>query len=185
MTFNNITDIIIPEGNVIRIQDSLGGVLWEKQSAGEIPEWYGASAGTDWSQRYMEIVPLDNGTVSFGYIDYSTDGVNWTSVRSPINVNMTKYVPVFVKSSVTYYTMTNYTFDFYVRGNLANSFPARNTFYDFFENNTRLIGAKYFIVDCNQPWGDNIFMQFFINCTNLRTGPQLTATTLQVNYCYD
>lgn len=146
MTFSNITDLVIPEGNVIRIQDSLGDVLWEKQSAGEIPEWYGASAGTDWSSRFMEYVPLGDGTLNLRNTRYSFDGVNWLGGTT---INVTKYVPFFVKGDKSYSSISDHTFDFYVRGNIALSFPMKSSFQHWFKDNSYIIGSKYLIIDSN------------------------------------
>ena len=97
-----------------------------------IPEWYGASINTDWTQRYMEIVPLDNGTVDLGYFDYSFDGINWTNVRSPRAIQVSKYQVLYIKTNLSYYSIGNFTFDFYVRGNLGLSFTGIKNFFDFF-----------------------------------------------------
>ena len=180
MTFSNITDIIIPEGNVIRIQNSLGDVLWEKQSAGEIPEWYGASAETDFTQRFMEYVPLGDGTLNLKNTQYSFDGVNWLGGTT---INVTKYVPFFVKGDKSYSSISDHTFDFYIRGNIALSFPLKTNFFNFYQNNTHVIGAKYFVIDCYLSWSNYIFQNFFSGCINLKTGPVLNATTLQSTYC--
>ena len=183
MTFSNITDIIIPEGNVIRIQNSLGDVLWEKQSAGEIPEWYPRSASVDWSQEVMQFLALGDGTVDLGYMDYSFDGSNWTNVRSSQTIHVSKYQVLYIKTGVSYYTLRNFTFDFYVRGNMALSFTSSYSFRGMFENNTHAIGAKYFIVNYLNSWGQYMFQNYFKNCTNLVTAPQLPATTLAQG-CY-
>jgi len=183
MTFANITDIVIPEGNVTMITDQNNNIIWQKSTAGEIPEWYGATANTDWSQRYMEIVPLADGTVDFTYIDYSEDGSEWASTRSTTTVSMTKYRPVFVKSDKSYFGIGNFTFDFYVRGNLGLSMTGNTTFISLFASNTHLIGAKYLVMDIYQNYGEYVYLQAFQNCTNLVTAPQLPATTLIKN-CY-
>lgn len=167
MTFSNITDIIIPEGNVIRIQNSLGDVLWEKQSAGEIPEWYPRSASVNWSQEYMQFLALGDGTVDLGYMDYSFDGSNWTNVRSPQTIQVSKYQVLYIKSNLSYYSIGNFTFDFYVRGNLGLSLTGTNVFFRLFEGNMHVIGAKYFIIDCYQEWGAYIFQSLFKGCSNL------------------
>lgn len=126
----------------------------------------------------MQFLALGDGTVELGYMDYSFDGSNWTNVRSSQTIQVSKYQVLYIKTDVPYYTLRNFTFDFYVRGNMALSFTSSYSFRGMFENNTHAIGAKYFIVNYLNSWGQYMFQNYFKDCTNLVTAPQLPATTL-------
>lgn len=126
----------------------------------------------------MQFLALGDGTVDLGYMDYSFDGSNWTNVRSSQTIQVSKYQVLYIKTDVSYYTLRNFTFDFYVRGNMALSFTSSYSFRGMFDNNTHAIGAKYFIVNYLNSWGQYMFQNYFRNCTNLVTAPQLPATTL-------
>lgn len=186
MIFSNITDIVIPEGNVTMIQDQGGNIIWQKSASGEIPEWYPRSAAVDWSQEYMQLLPLDNGTFTFNqtyYFYYSYDQENWFTDTSTVPVN--KYQTLYIKQNDLY--RVNMTIssdvDFYVRGSIAKSFTNLYSLANCFENNTHVIGAKYLIVDYFGTWRNGIFNNCFHNCTNLLTVAQLPATNLSIE-CY-
>lgn len=186
LNFSNITNIVIPEGSVSMIQDQGGNIIWQKSASGEIPEWY-PSASVDWSQEYVQIVALDSGTITltdlYIHMEYSFDGVNWQTAKT-INVSKLNIVYIRQKSGTIYdKPISEISFQFYIRGNMAKSFTNVFNYTEWFANMSNLIGAKYLIVDYSGSFANYMCWGMFDDCNYMKTPPMLPKTELS-EYCY-
>lgn len=73
MNFKDVTKLVIPQGEVIQIQDSLSRILWKKQDEGFriLTE-----SGTEWSGTYSTSAEL---TTKYYYLEYR----NYDLVNNP------------------------------------------------------------------------------------------------------
>lgn len=73
MNFKDVTKLVIPQGEVIQIQDSLSRILWKKQDEGFriLTE-----SGTEWSGTYSTSAEL---TAKYYYLEYR----NYDLVNNP------------------------------------------------------------------------------------------------------
>lgn len=210
----NLTNVTAAKGyggaDLVAIYGQNDAVIWEAESepVGPVAEWYGRSENYDFSQDYMSILPLDNGTVEIWLPEgnsmlYSKTGSenSWTDLTgsgfSPVSVEtdynvwsipVRKYKPVYLKKGSTFvygqYNRIQSQVDYYVRGNMDKSFASSSgTKYQFFfQNDYNLLGAKYlklFTGESGYGYLNGVCDAMFMGCTGLETIPQLNKTTLR------
>lgn len=172
------------------------------------------------NEQYLTIEAINNCSVYFinnndtlaqKTIEYSTDGLQWTSVTSSNNgtliSNLLPSEKIYLRGNNSRYGtdeyITQYGLEFYsaltVNGNfivygnimsLINSSDFKNltslsssmTFYKFFYNSTGLINAGNLMLPATI-LTKSCYRRMFKGCTNLTEAPMLPATTL-VDSCY-
>lgn len=131
-------------------------------------EGTGSASGLHyWSMRVKKLTPI--------YLKVTSDYVFYGSKNSdePVQLNRIK----------------DATCNLYVRGYMDMSFaPAGKNmaFKEFFNGNTKLIGAKYLAVyrpDSGYNYENHVCREMFKNCINLLTAPALPTTSL-IGKCY-
>ena len=212
MNFSNVNEWNIPEGEVIKVTDSLNRVIWEKQQP--VPPTPSNS------YFYVEDASGSNNTVTIKkvrdsdehYITptitvyYSTDQINWTSMGSTSTTGITVTIPantkVYFRATANTWSSvhTNYCNIFDIGGNCRVGGNVMSLIYGSnfanktsFPNNSNSNLAKIFssnpVVDASNlvlpatTLTQQCYVGMFQNCTSLTQAPQLPATTL-AQQCY-
>lgn len=91
MNFKDVTKLVIPQGEVIQIQDNLSRILWKKTPTSIPPYFYiedisGQSNTITIKKLYSSSAP----TIT---VEKSTDGVNWTSMGTSSTTGRSATIP--------------------------------------------------------------------------------------------
>ena len=208
MQFTQVSNWNIPEGEVIRVTDSLNRVIWEK----ETPK------ATDYF--WIKDVSGSNNTVTIKKnqdssehwitptitVYYSTDQINWTSMGSTSTTGITVTIPantkVYFRATADTWssTNTNYHNFFDISGNCTvggnvmsliygNNFANQTAFPNDSRCNLAEILAGNPITNASllilpaTTLTERCYYSMFMNCYNLVAAPELPATTLATS-CY-
>ena len=90
MNFANVTNIRIPQGEVIQIQDSLSRVLWKKSSPTVLPYFYVEDMSGN--NNIVSIIKTNINAPTLT-IEKSTDGINWSTMGSTSTTAITSGIP--------------------------------------------------------------------------------------------
>ena len=209
MNFTNVTDIRIPQGEVIRIQDSTSRVLWEKKNPLYLEPFYVKDVSGE--ANTVTIYRSDGASPSLD-VEYSMDGSTWYNagntgntggiqVQLPANGKM--YLRCLTNNWAKQsgagnqgYNYINAWKSYEVGGNImsllmgssfdgstgltsSNASAFRHLFGGYVNNIT---SANKLIL--NTTLAEDCYYGMFNGCTALIDAPSLPATTL-ANYCYD
>ena len=204
MNFANVKSLVIPEGSVTQIADSLGTVLWKAVTGPDYTEPFYVENITN-SDEALSIVKgaSEAPTIS---IEYSTDKTNWSALGNTDTTALTHTLhpgdKLYLRAAAnTWGASGNGNYNKIngmsrVGGNIMSliyggnftgqetSFPQnseRNLYYLFYgatdlqDTSKLLLPATTLAQSC--------YGSMFNGCTALTTTPELPATTL-ANYCY-
>lgn len=212
MQFTQVSNWNIPEGEVIRVTDSLNRVIWEKQQP--VPptptnEYFYVEDASG-TQNTLTIVK-NNSTAPSVRVYYSTDKINWVNMGYTSTTAKTATIPangrVYLKATTGTWGIHNNT-DFYVNnikcdanfnvgGNIMSLLYGDNfenqtvltenyTFLRLFDTNSyvynKIVDASNLILPATTLTYGCYYGMFSKN-RNLTTAPALPATTL-ASYCY-
>ena len=212
MQFTQVSNWNIPEGEVIRVTDSLNRVIWEKQQP--VPptptnEYFYVEDASG-TQNTLTIVK-NNSTAPSVRVYYSTDKINWVNMGYTSTTAKTATIPangrVYLKATTGTWGIHNNT-DFYVNnikcdanfnvgGNIMSLLYGDNfenqtvltenyTFLRLFDTNSyvynKIVDASNLILPATT-LTYGCYYGMFQNCTSLVNTPVLPATTL-AQQCY-
>ena len=205
MNFANVTNIIIPQGEVIQIQDSLSRILWKKSSPTVLPYFYVEDMSG--SENILSINKISDNAPTLT-IEMSRDGVNWstlgTTSTTAISTSIPTYGRVYLRCNTSGWS-TNYgnainriycSQSCRVGGNIMSLlygsnfvgneviFPSgsNGNFFRLFSNSNSINDASTLILPATT-LTNYCYGHMFDGCTSLTTAPALPATTL-VDSCY-
>ena len=204
MQFTQVSNWNIPEGEVIRVTDSLGRVIWEKQQPTPVSNDYFYIEDISGQNNTLSIVK-NNTSAPTIEVFKSTDGTNWasmgttdtTAIEATIPANSKLYLKATANSwsNGKYNNIISASGAHNVGGNIMSliygdnfigktSFPSGSSynFNKLFHNNRYLISANDLALPATT-LADNCYDSMFKNCTSLTTAPALPATTL-ARGCY-
>lgn len=202
MNFSNVKEWTINEGSVIRVTDSLGRVIWEKNNS------------YDYSQDYFFIEDISGqpNTVSIVSnraqspvieVFYSIDQTNWLSMGTTSTTAITATIPangkLYLKATANVWgTGTNNNsittsgihnlcgniMSLLYGDNFHNqtAFSNQIIFPSLFRNDITLVNAENLVLPATT-LTYSCYGSMFNGCTSLTTAPTLPATTLATS-CY-
>lgn len=91
MNFANVTRLVIPQGEVIQIQDNLSRILWKKTPTSIPPYFY--IEDISGQSNTITIKKLYSSTAPTITVEKSTDGVNWTSMGTSSTSGRSATIP--------------------------------------------------------------------------------------------
>ena len=204
MNFANVKDWTITEGAVKQVTDSLGRVIWQKQTQPTPANDYFYVEDASGNSNTLSITNSSSDAYNIEVIK-STDQTNWESMgTTSYNTQLTATVPanskLYLKAttarwgrSVYDYTGITVNSDYNVGGNIMSllfgdnfqnaSFTGSNfnAFTCLFNGSTYLVNAGNLVLPSNTE--HSCYRRMFNYCTSLTTPPVLPATTL-TDYCY-
>ena len=204
MNFANVKSLVIPEGSVTQIADSLGTVLWKAVTGPDYTEPFYVENITN-SDETLSIVKGASGAPTIS-IEYSTDKTNWSALGNTDTTALTHTLhpgdKLYLRAAADTWGASNSSNTNRINGisrvggNVMSllygsnfngqeiSFPV-NSAYNFSflltGNNTLLDASKLLLPATTLT--DNCYESMFRNCTALTTAPELPATTLEWD-CY-
>lgn len=194
MNFANIKNIIIPEGSVTKITDSLGRILWKKNVTPTEPDYF-----------WVENISNDVNNVKFVKgdstsptvtLEYKIDNGNWNVCDVYNGVDVPVGSKIYFRgdnkkfcSINSGYNKLSTTNEFNVGGditsllnkNLTDSFTNNSEFSHLFDScsvvnaNNLKLSVKKLTMSC--------YYRMFYRCTSLIQAPELPATELNTS-CY-
>ena len=203
-----ITDIILDEKNVVKIQDETTlKVLWEKVEPIEPDYFYIESLGDG---NTVSVINVGNGNTDnvTPTLEYSTDKNTWNTItfdwtsgthttKLPVKLNtggkmyFRNDTRLFSNSSSKYISFSST-----VSSNVGGDIRTLSNYLDVGNETTpqsymfyRLFNSNKYIVDASNlrlPYttlANNCYKSMFDGCTSLTTSPTLPATTL-ADFCY-
>ena len=206
MNFSNITDWTITEGAVKQVTDSLGRVIWEKQTPPTPENDYFYVEDASGSANTLTIEKNAGNSTPTITVYYSTDQTNWSLLGNTSTTGLTLNIPadskVYLKATTNYWTVAysnnnnwiGCSADFNIGGNImsliaGDNFPNANlvdgtnnyAFSRLFEYNNYLVDTSKLVLP--NTVSSHCYDEMFFMCHNLLTTPALPATTL-ADYCY-
>lgn len=208
MNFSNVNDWNIPEGEVIRVTDSLNRVIWEKEYPTPTDYfWIKDVSGSNNTVTIKKVMDSDEHWITPTItVYYSTDQINWTSMGSTSTTGITVTIPantkVYFRATADTWSSnnTNYHNFFDISGNCTVGGNVMSLIYGnnfanqtAFPNNSKcnlaeilagnpIINASLLILPATT-LTESCYYGMFINCYNLAAAPELPATTL-ARQCY-
>lgn len=196
MNFSNITDWTITEGTVKQVTDSLGRVIWQKQTPPTPENDYFYVEDITGAENTLSIV---KGTVQSINVYKSTDQINWSLLgwtdTTPITATIPANGRLYLKANDTWggaqggtrittsgwcnvggNIMSLLNGDNFYNTTLTHNFCLRGLL-----SNEKLISAANLVLPSNTT--ENCYDGMFSGCTSLISAPALPATTL-TDYCY-
>lgn len=203
MNFANVKDWTITEGAVKQVTDSLGRVIWQKQTPPTPANDYFYVEDASGNSNTLSITNSSSDAYNIEVFK-STDQTNWESMGTTSTTPITATIPanskLYLKAttarwgrSVYDYTGITVNSNYNVGGNILSllfgdnfqnaSFTGSNfnAFTCLFNGSTYLINAGNLVLPSNTE--NSCYRRMFFNCTGLTTAPALPATTL-TDYCY-
>lgn len=206
MNFSNITDWTITEGAVKQVTDSLGRVIWQKQTPPTPAVEYFYVEDASGSANTLTIKKNVGNSAPTITVYYSTDQTNWSLLgntsTSGLTLNIPAYNKVYLKATTNYWTVVgannnngiNCSGDFNIGGNIMSLIAGDNflnvnlvsgtndfAFCRLFDNTDYLVDASKLVLP--NTVSNHCYEEMFFMCHNLLTAPALPATTL-AEYCY-
>ncbi len=201
MNFSQVTDWVIPQGNVVRVTDSLNRVIWEKTH--------------DYSQDYFFVEDASGQANTLNFAGASTspsipiyisnDQQNWTylgvvSYGNPLSTTLPANSKIYIKATTNIWYDINSTSrtglscsnDFNIGGNVksllfGDNFLSTNmtssndyAFGTLFMNHNKLISAENLVITDT---ATHAYARMFNNAKNLTKPAKITATNTS-SFCY-
>lgn len=204
MDFANVTKLVIPQGEVIQIRDSLSRILWEKTPTSIPPYFYiedlsGKSNTITIKKWFMEEAP----TIT---VEKSTDGVNWASMGASSTSGISATIPangrLYLRCNATTWSTADLPNCIESSGNVKAGGNIMSLLYgsNFTGNETTFPSGSTYTFQLLFTWCKVVdardlvlpattlvhacYAEMFSGCTSLTTAPVLPATTL-AGQCYN
>ena len=205
MIFANVTDWTIPEGAVNKVTDSLGRVIWQKQTPPTPPipsDEYFYIEDTSGANQILHIKKHSNSDSPSIEVFYSTNKTVWHSMGTTSITGIMAQIPanskLYLKCTTNSWCTDNYNYmycdgSYIIGGNIMSLLNGDN-----FVNTTLVSGTNdyafghLFYTDTNLTDASNLILpntvtrscySYMFAHTNLKGTPVLPATTL-APYCY-
>jgi len=204
MNFKDVTNIRIPQGEVIQIQDSLSRVLWKKSSptpSYSTPFYVEDMSG---SENTLRIIKARDYAPTLT-IEMSRDGATWSTLGTTSTTAITASIPTYGRVYLRCNTSSwctdrdaNYIYcsqSYRVGGNImsllyGSNFVGNEVIFPsgsgsnfsrlFFGSN---ISDSFELILPATTLAESCYEGMFQSCTSLTTAPELPATTLAQS-CY-
>ena len=198
MNFSDVKQWVIPEGNVYRVVDANGRVIWERSG-------YFYVEDTSGNANTLSI-KKDNTNAPTIEVFASTDTVNWSSIGSTSTTAITATIPangkLYLKATTNgwcrynrspYWNTITASGTHNIGGNIMSLLYGDNYLTEFrvtsyafrslFSGNTTLVNAENLLLQASALASD-CYAFMFSGCTSLTAAPATLPATRTAQECY-